>query len=70
MYQRTMNVIFHDVLGCHMEVYINDIVVKHKKVNEHVEPLKKSFKRMRHHQLKLNPFKCAFEVHAGISLDS
>ena len=61
-YQRVMNAIFHDMLGHHMEVYINDIVVKSKKVVEHVNHLRKSFERMRLHQLKLNPQKCALGV--------
>ena len=30
-YQRAMNAIFHDMLGHHMGIYINDIVVKSKK---------------------------------------
>ena len=64
-YQRAMNSIFHDMLGHHMEVYINDIVVKYKRTNEHVNHPYKSFERMRHHQLKLNPLKYAFEVRAG-----
>ena len=59
-----MNAIFHDMLGHHMEVYIDDIVVKYKKVVEHVNHLRKSFEMMRFHQLKLNPLKCAFEVQA------
>ena len=29
-YQRTMNAIFHDMLGHYMEVYIDDTVVKSK----------------------------------------
>ena len=48
-----------------MEVYIDDIMVKSKRANEHVDHLRKCFERMRHHQLKLNPLKCAFGVHAG-----
>ena len=48
-----------------MEVYIDDIVVKSKRVSEHVDHLRKSFERMRHHQLKLNPLKCAFRVRVG-----
>ena len=40
--------------------YIDDIVVKSKKASEHVDHLRKSFERMRHHYLKLNPLKCAF----------
>ena len=64
-YQRAKNALFHDMLGHHMEVYINDIVVKSKRVSKHVDHLRKSFERMRHHQLKLNPLKCAFGVHVG-----
>ena len=64
-YQRVMNAIFHDMLGHHMEVYIDDIVVKSKIASKHVDHLRKSFEMMRQHQLKLNPLKCAFGVCAG-----
>ena len=60
--QRAMNAIFHDMLGHHMEIYNDDIVVKSKMVVEHVNHLRKSFERMRLHKLKLNPLKCAFRV--------
>ena len=63
-YQRVMNVIFHDMLGNHMEIYIDDIVVKSKKVVKHVNHLRKSFEKMRLHQLKFNPLKCTFGVQA------
>ena len=61
-YQRAMNVIFHDMLGHHMEIDRDDIVVKSKKATEHLNHLKKSFEMMRFHQLKLNPLKCAYGV--------
>ena len=61
-YQRALNVIFHDILGHHMEIYIDGIMVKSKKVVEHVNHLRKSLERMRLHQLKLNPLKRAFGV--------
>ena len=48
-----------------MELYINDIVVKSKRVSEHANHLRESFERMRHHQLKLNPLKRVFGVCAG-----
>ena len=67
-YQRVMNAIFYDMLGHHMEIYINDIVVKSKKATEHVNHLRKSFERMRLHQLILNPLKCGFRVQAEIFL--
>ena len=59
-----MNAIFHDMLGHHMEIYINNIVVKSENAIEYVNHLRKSFTRMRLHQLKLNPLKCAFGVQA------
>ena len=64
-YHRKMNAIFHNMLGHHMEVYIDDIVVKSKRANEHVDHIRKSFERMRHYQLKLNPLKCVFRVCAS-----
>ena len=65
---KAMNVIFHDMLDHHMEIYIDDIVVKSKKATEHVNHLRKSFEMMRLHQLKLDTFKCAFGVQAEIFL--
>ena len=62
--KRAMNAIFHDMLNHHLEIYIDDIVVKSKKAIEHVNHLRKSFERIRLHQLKLNPLKCAFRVQA------
>ena len=64
-YQRAMNANFHDMLGHDMEIYIDHIVIKSKKVAEHVNHLRKSFERMRLHQLKLNPLKCALGVQGG-----
>ena len=61
-YKRAMNALFHDMLGHNMEVYIDVIVVQSKRFSEHVDHLKKIFERMRHHQLKLSPLKCAFGV--------
>ena len=58
------NASIYHMLDHHMEIYIDDIVVKSKKVPEHVNHLRKSFEMMRFHQLKLNPLKCAFGVQA------
>ena len=64
-----MNAIFHDMLGHHVEIYIDDIEVKSKKATEYVNHLRKSFEMMRLHQLKLNLLKCAFGIQARIFLD-
>ena len=38
-----MNAIFHDMLGHHMEIYIDHSMVKSKKATKHVNRLRKSF---------------------------
>ncbi|KAM1411305.1 hypothetical protein ACFXTO_024189 [Malus domestica] len=64
-YQRAMNVIFHNLIGHNMEVYIDDIVVKSKTEKQHLIDLRQALTRMRIHKLKMNPKKCAFGVKAG-----
>lgn len=51
-YQRTINAIFHDLKRQIVEVYIEDILVKSRSKDRHLEDLAQSFKRMRHHGLK------------------
>ncbi|XP_024164584.1 uncharacterized protein LOC112171668 [Rosa chinensis] len=64
-YQRAMNLIFHDILGKVLEIYIDDVVVKSQKKEDHIADLRKVFERMRRHRLKMNPAKCVFGVQAG-----
>jgi hypothetical protein len=64
-YQRAMNLIFHDLLGIIIEVYIDDIVVKSASLNSHIADLRLAFEKMRRYGLKMNPLKCAFGVSAG-----
>jgi hypothetical protein len=39
-YQRTMNYIFHDLIGKLVEIYIDDIVAKSASVEGHLEDLR------------------------------
>jgi hypothetical protein len=64
-YQRAMNLIFHDLLGVLMEVYIDDVVVKLVGFEEHMTDLKLSLERMKKYGLRMNPLKCAFGVASG-----
>jgi hypothetical protein len=64
-YQRAMNLIFHELLGNTMEVYIDDIVVKSAEFSSHIADLRKAFDKMCRYGLKMNPCKCAFGVSAG-----
>nr|AAM74265.1 Putative retroelement [Oryza sativa Japonica Group]AAP53658.1 retrotransposon protein, putative, unclassified [Oryza sativa Japonica Group] len=64
-YQRAMNYIYHDLIGWLVEVYIDNVVVKSKEVEDHIADLRKVFERTRKYGLKMNPTKCAFGVSAG-----
>jgi hypothetical protein len=64
-YQRAMNYIFHDLIGNLVEIYIDDVVVKSKSVEEHLEDLRQVLERTRRFGLRMNPKKCAFGVSAG-----
>uniref|UniRef100_A0A2N9JAJ4 RNase H type-1 domain-containing protein n=1 Tax=Fagus sylvatica TaxID=28930 RepID=A0A2N9JAJ4_FAGSY len=63
-YQRTMTAMFHDMMHCEIEDYVDDIVVKSKKREDHLAILRKVFERCRLYKLKMNPLKCAFGVAA------
>ena len=60
-----MNLIFHDVIGKSIEIYIDDVVVKSTRQKDHIAHLHQGFDMLRRHQLKLNPMKCAFGVRGG-----
>jgi hypothetical protein len=64
-YQRAMNLIFHELLGNTVEVYIDDIVVKSTELSSHIANFRKVFDKMRRYGLKMNSRKCAFGVSAG-----
>ncbi|KAL0308879.1 UNVERIFIED_CONTAM: Transposon Tf2-12 polyprotein [Sesamum radiatum] len=61
-YQRAMQKIFDDMLHKNIECYVDDLVVKSKKRENHFHDLRKVFERLRRYQLKMNPSKCAFGV--------
>jgi hypothetical protein len=64
-YQRAMNLIFHELLGIIVEVYIDDIVVKLASLGSHLANLCLAYEKMCQYGLKMNPLKCAFGVSAG-----
>ncbi|XP_026396770.1 uncharacterized protein LOC113291452 [Papaver somniferum] len=64
-YQRTMTVIFHDMMHKQVEDYVYDVVVKSKTRASHTDVLRQVFERYREYKLKMNPLKCAFGVSSG-----
>ncbi|KAL0361700.1 UNVERIFIED_CONTAM: Transposon Ty3-G Gag-Pol polyprotein [Sesamum radiatum] len=64
-YQRLVDKIFHSQIGRNMEVYIDDMLAKSKKAQDHVADLEETFSVLRKYKLKLNLGKCAFGVQGG-----
>ncbi|KAG9458357.1 hypothetical protein H6P81_002865 [Aristolochia fimbriata] len=64
-YQRAMQKIFDDFLHKFVEYYVDDVVVKTKSRDDHLKDLRAVFERLRWHQLKMNPLKCAVGVSSG-----
>ena len=57
IYQRTMTLIFGDMLHKQVKDYVDDLVVKVKNPFEHLLHLRQVFERCREHNLRMNPSK-------------
>ena len=64
-YQLVMTAIFHDMMHQELEDYVDDIMVKSRRREEHFHVLRKVFERCRAFKLRMNPLKCAFGVSSG-----
>ena len=64
-YQRLMNKMFTHQIGRNVQVYVDDMLVKSLRKNDHLNDLQETFDTLRSYNMKLNPSKCVFEVTAG-----
>ena len=64
-YQRLMKKMFAHQIGRNVQVYVDDMLVKSQREDDHLDDLKKTFNTFRSYNIKLNPSKCAFGVTAG-----
>ena len=64
-YQRLMNKMFHDQISQNVEVYVDDMLVKSKEEDGHLDDLRETFETLCKYQMKLNPSQCAFGVYSG-----
>ncbi|KAL0444235.1 UNVERIFIED_CONTAM: hypothetical protein Slati_2146200 [Sesamum latifolium] len=64
-YQRLVDKIFRSQIWRNVEVYMDDMLVKSKKAEDHIADLEETFTVLKKYRLKLNPAKCAFEVQGG-----
>ena len=60
-----MNKMFAHQLGRNVQVYVNDMLVKSMRENDHLSDLQETFDTLRSYNMKLNPSKCVFGVTAG-----
>jgi hypothetical protein len=65
-YQIAIVTFFHDIMHREVEVYVDDILIKSNKEEDHVQVLRKLFERLQKYQLRLNPVKCSFRVRVGL----
>ena len=56
---------FKDLIGKTMEVYVDDMLVKSRMVGDHVEHLSQMFNILPKYQMRLNLLKCAFGIGSG-----
>ena len=55
-------------IGCNIEAYIDDVVVKSKTTDDPITDLEETFTNLKRYRWKLNPSKCIFGVPSGILL--
>ena len=60
-----MNKMFTHQIGRNVQVYVDDMLVKSLRKNDHLVDLQETFDTLRSYNMKLNPSKCIFEVTAG-----
>ena len=60
VFQRTMDKVLAGLIGVCAFVYIDDIIIYSKNMNDHEKHLQSVFDRLREAGLKLKPTKCAF----------
>ena len=64
-YQRLVNHIFSKQVRRNMKVYVDNMLVKIKKAESHLDVLREIFDTLRKYQIRLNPEKCVFGVSSG-----
>lgn len=64
-YQRLMNKMFAHQIGRNVQVYVDDMLVKSLREQDHLKDLQETFNTLRSYNMKLNPSKCVFGVTAG-----
>ena len=62
IYQRLISKMFLRLMGVTVEAYIDDMVIKIQRGQDHIRDASEVFEIFRKFRMKLNPLKCAFGV--------
>ena len=65
MYQRLINKMFAHQIKRNVQVYVDDMLVKSVREDDHLNDLLETFDTLRTYNMKLDPSKCAFGITAG-----
>ena len=65
IYQRLMNKMFAHQIKSNVQVYVDDMLMKSLREDDHLDDLWETFDTLRSYNMKLNPNKYAFGVTAG-----
>lgn len=64
-FQRLMNKVFEKQLVKNVEVYVDVILVKFKRKEDHLNDLVETFNSLKNARIKIKPSKCVFDVEEG-----
>ena len=64
-YQRLMNKMFAHQIGRNVQVYVDDMLVKSRREDDHLDDIRETFDTLHSYNIKLNSSKCVFEVTTG-----
>ena len=56
---------FTNQIGRNVPIYVDDMLVKSRREDDHLKDLKETFNTLCSYNMKLNPSKCAFGMTAG-----
>ena len=61
-YQRLMNKMFAHQVGRNVQVYVDEMLVKSQREDNHLDDLWETFNTLRSYNMKINPSKCVFGI--------
>ena len=64
-YQKLVNKMFTHHIGRNVQVYVDDMLVKSRREDDHFDDLRETFDTLCSYNMKLNLGKCAFGVTIG-----